>query len=125
EARPPAEQFELERIDALRRRVVDPIRPFISTISADAKLSIRQYIVELFAVLERFKIRQTLLTWIKETGDLEQQGEHQQVWAELVKLLDQMADVMGEEIVAPIDFLAILESGLEQFDLALTPPTVD
>jgi ATP-dependent helicase/nuclease subunit B len=121
----PAEQFELERIDGLRRKVVNPLRPFLTKIPVDAKLSIRQYIVELFAVLERFNIRKTLLEWIKDTPDLEQRGEHEQVWAELIKLLDQMADVMGEELVQPADFLAILESGLEQFDLALTPPTVD
>ena len=42
----------------------------------------------------------------------------EQVWAELIKLLDQMADIMGDELVSPADFLAILESVLEQFDLA-------
>ncbi len=122
---PPAEQFELQRVDQLRRRVVDPIRPFIARMVTEKSISIRQYIVELFALLERFEIRKTLLAWIKQTSDPEQRGEHEQVWAELIKLLDQMADVMGDEIVTPADFLAILESGLEQFDLALTPPTVD
>ncbi len=122
---PPAEQFELERIDGLRRRIVDPLRPFVARVSGDAKLTIREYILELFELIERFGIRKTMLAWIKETADLEQSGEHQQVWEELVKLLDQMADVMGDEVVSAADFLAILESGLEQFDLALTPPTVD
>jgi ATP-dependent helicase/nuclease subunit B len=120
-----SEQFELERIDGLRRTIVDPLRPFFAKITPDSKLKIREYILELFAVLERYNVRKTMLDWIKSTDDLEQQGEHQQVWAELVKLLDQMAEIMGEEVVSTQDFLAILDSGLEQFDLALTPPTVD
>ena len=121
----PAEQFELERIDALRRMVVDAIRPFIARITSQSTLPIRQYISELFALLERFEVRKSLLEWINETKELEQRSEHEQVWAELVKLLDQMADVMGNEPVSPADFLAILESGLEQFDLALTPQAID
>src|SRR5438876_12378658 len=60
-----------------------------------------------------------------EAGDLEQRAEHEQVWGELTVLLEQMIDLLGEEPVTAAEFAEILESGLEGFDLALTPPTVD
>jgi ATP-dependent helicase/nuclease subunit B len=52
-------------------------------------------------------------------------AEHQQVWAEIVKLFDEMVGLLGDEPVDANSFTDILEAGLEQFDLALTPPTVD
>src|SRR5581483_9862316 len=51
--------------------------------------------------------------------------EHEQVWAELVSLFEQMVDLLGEEPVTAAEFVDVLESGLDRFDLALTPPTVD
>jgi len=36
-----------------------------------------------------------------------------------------MVDLLGDEQASVADFVEILEAGLEQFDLALTPPTVD
>ncbi|HTL28696.1 MAG TPA: PD-(D/E)XK nuclease family protein [Tepidisphaeraceae bacterium] len=123
----PAEQIELQRINDIRRAVVDPIRPFVETIRG-GKLSIRQIVSALFAAFQRLDVPNTLAEWIKEAGEagrLEERGEHEQVWTELVKLFDQMVDLMGDEVVALGDSLTILDSGLEQFDLALTPPTVD
>jgi ATP-dependent helicase/nuclease subunit B len=40
-------------------------------------------------------------------------------------LFDQLVDLLGDQTVELSDFVQTLESGLEQFDLALTPPTVD
>src|SRR5438876_10236520 len=60
-----------------------------------------------------------------DVGDLEQRAEHEQVWSELTALLEQMVDLLGDEPVTATEFAEILESGLERFDLALTPPTVD
>jgi len=78
--------------------------------------------------LEGFKVRETIAGWMQQAsdrGDLEQHGEHEQVWAETVELLQQMVDVMGEERVTLADFVQILDSGLAEFDLALAPPTLD
>jgi ATP-dependent helicase/nuclease subunit B len=47
------------------------------------------------------------------------------VWAGVVGLFEQMVDLLGDEPVTPENFSQIVEAGLEQFDLALTPPAVD
>ncbi len=122
------ERIELDRLDALRRRVSERIAPLAVFLSTTQPLSVRKIVTELFNTFERFDLRGTLRKWIDEclkSGQLEEQAEHEQVWAELVALLDQMVDVVGEEVVSPADFVDILETGLDRFDLALTPQTVD
>jgi ATP-dependent helicase/nuclease subunit B len=124
----PQVEMETKRIDELRRAIAQKIQPLNSLFAKKQPTSLRQIVIELFNLFERFNIRATLKTWIdaaNEANQLERGGEHEQVWTELVALLDQMVDILGEERVSAEDFVNILETGLERFDLALTPPTVD
>ena len=41
-----------------------------------------------------------------DANELEQRGEHEQVWSELVSLLDQMVDLLGDEPATIGDFEA-------------------
>ena len=64
------------------------------------------------------------------TGDragskLEEREEHEQVWTKLIDLFEQMVDLLGSIEVTPTDFVDIVESGLEGFDLAIAPPAPD
>ncbi len=123
-----AEHAESERIDAMRRSVAERMQPLTKLLSGVEALPVKRIVVELFKLFERFKIRDSLRKWIEQAtqfGQLVQRGEHEQVWDELVDLLDQMVDVLGDEPMSPADFVDVLETGLERFDLALTPPTVD
>ena len=118
----------VERIDAMRRKVVDRVIHFVEASRAGETRPVRETVSDLFTLFERFHIRPTLVSWMEaatEAGDYEQRGEHEQVWNELVDLLDQMVDLLGDEPIALIDFVEVLETGLERFDLAITPPTVD
>jgi ATP-dependent helicase/DNAse subunit B len=117
-----------ENADALRRRVVDRLRPTASLLRLNESLTVREIATELFTLLDRFRVREALAAWAAAAaaaGDPEQAAEHEQVWAEFADLADQMVDLLGAERVTLADFIDVLESGLERFDLALTPPTVD
>ena len=119
---------EARTVDLLRRRVADHLKPLIRRVRSGQAMAVRDFAAELFAVVERFRVRQAIETWARDAesgGRLEEAREHEQVWAELVELFDQMVDLLGDERVHVADFVDVLESGLERFDLALTPPTVD
>ncbi len=119
---------ESARIDAMRRRLVAALLPLISGLRRDGTLPVGEIVTGLFETLERLVVRQTLGAWAeasKAAANLEQGSEHEQVWSELVGLFDQMVELLGTEAVEAADFVDILEAGLERFDLALTPPTVD
>ena len=116
------------QIDAARRGLVDRLRPLLTLARNAEPATLRAYVVTILQLLESCGARQTLANWMAaaaQAGDFEQHDEHAQVWAELVTLLEQMNDLLGGEVVSAAEFSEILESGLERFDLAITPPTLD
>lgn len=115
------------RVDPLRRRLAAPLASFAKKASAKGQ-SIRSLVLAILELLNRFNVQQALQDWMKrahEAGDYEQRDQHEQVWTGLVDLLDQMVALIGDEPATLADFVDILESGLEGFELALTPPTTD
>jgi ATP-dependent helicase/nuclease subunit B len=117
-----------ENADELRRHLTDKLVPLLRLLRQDRPLSVRQLASEIFSTLERFSVRQTIATWAQQSADagqFEQSAEHEQVWANLVNLFDQMVDLLGDEQITPAEFNDVMEAGLDSFDLALTPPTLD
>lgn len=116
------------RVDALRRALHDRLRPLITLARAKEPPSLRTFILTLLEQFEACAVRGTLATWMQaaiDAGDFEQHDEHAQVWAELNALLEEMTELLGDEPVTTAEFVEILEAGLERFDLAITPPTLD
>jgi ATP-dependent helicase/nuclease subunit B len=115
------------RIDALRRQMVGRLTPFVKKVSADG-LTLRAVVVAVFELFKAFGVERRLTEWMAEAHAqrrLEQRDEHGQVWKNLVDLFDQMVELLGDEPATLADFVEIVEAGLEQFDLALAPPTTD
>lgn len=114
--------------DTLRKRLTDPLRSWLDGPLRNGEHPLRSFVICLFQTLSGYAVSDTLQEWMKQAesaGDYEQRDEHEQTWNELTELLDLMVDLLGDEPLSLADFAEILESGLEQFDLALTPPTVD
>ena len=114
-------------MDAARRALVERLTPFIRRVSG-SDLTLGQIVPAVFDLFERSGVQGWLVEWMTEAqaqNRLEQRDEHAQVWKHLVDLLDQMVALMGEEPATLADFVEIYEAGLEQFELALTPPTTD
>jgi len=121
------ETLQPNRVDALRRQFAGRLLPFISKVSAQG-LTLRQIVLLVFDLLESVSARMRLIEWMQgaqKQGRLEQRDEHAQVWKGMVELLDQMVDLMGDEPATLDDFIEIYETGMESFELALTPPTTD
>jgi len=119
---------EAAAADALRRRLVDPAIVLVDALAKRDRVPVRTIVLELFALLDRLNVRGILVRWMSDAlanNDVERHDEHQRVWDELCALCDQMVDVLGDEPVTIDQFVQILEAGLEQFDLALTPPMLD
>ena len=114
--------------DALRRRVVDAMRPFVAAMNSGATRPARDLVIELYALLGRLGVTATLSNWIAEATAqqaVEQAAEHGQVWAEFVELLDELVDLLGDQPVTAAEFADLMASSLDAFDLALAPPTID
>jgi ATP-dependent helicase/nuclease subunit B len=119
---------DTNQVDAYRRSLHEKLRLILELAKPSKPFAIREIATRIFSMLDAFDVRTTLAQWMNDAeaaGDLERQGEHEQVWAELVDLFDHLVDLLGAETITLADFLAVLDSGLESFDLALAPPKVD
>lgn len=115
-------------IDGLRRQIIERLSPLLAALRASQPQPVRQTAAAVFATFDRFQVRQTLGQWIEadsNSQNVEQAAEHRQVWASLAGLFEQMVDLLGDEPLTAAEFNDVLEAGLESFDLAITPPTVD
>jgi ATP-dependent helicase/nuclease subunit B len=118
---------EAAKMDAIRRRVVDRLGPFVAAVRKQGA-AVRDFAGAVFRLLEAFECPTKIVKWIDEAtnaGQLEEAGEHERVWDETVTLFDELVDLLGSEVMPLKEFAAMLDSALEGFDLALTPPTVD
>ncbi len=119
---------ESARADALRRLLVSRVQPLAHLFFNDALVPVSRVAAELLLLLERFEVREQMQDWIAKarlSGSPEAAAEHEQVWSGLTDLLDQLVEVLGDEPLRLGDLQQIVESVLQGFDLALTPPTVD
>jgi ATP-dependent helicase/nuclease subunit B len=119
------------QLDALRQELVKKLSPLSARLRAATTARpapLPALVRGLLEMLEIFGVRQTLAQWISQSaaaGELEQPGEHEQVWNNLIELLKQMNELLEHESVSAEDFLSMLDVGLEGFDLALPPPAID
>jgi ATP-dependent helicase/nuclease subunit B len=115
-------------VDTARRQLVDALSPVIDKLRGTSELPCRVISTEIFEAFDRLGIQASLEQWIsadRRAKRIEQADEHQQVWDELTALFQEMVELLGDELMSLERFGEVLESGFEQFDLALTPPTVD
>ena len=108
--------------DAHRRAVWNGLKPLLAV---GRSATVRQIAAAVFAMLDAFNAPATMARWIANESDVERRGEHEQVWAETVALFEQMVAVIGDQTITVGDFLDVLNGGLEEFDLAIAPATVD
>ncbi|MBR3705629.1 MAG: PD-(D/E)XK nuclease family protein, partial [Firmicutes bacterium] len=58
-------------------------------------------------------------------GRLDLAEETSQIWGSLVGILDQMAEIAGEQPFEPRSFAELLKTGLGQVEIGVLPPTKD
>jgi ATP-dependent helicase/nuclease subunit B len=88
----------------------------------------RKWAERLCDLLQRLGVTERLAEWCDDAAaraDLDEAEEHQQVWTDLVKLLEELVETLGDERMTGRQFREVLESGLSEFTLGLVPATVD
>lgn len=60
-----------------------------------------------------------------EKGQPEKAREHSQLWGEVLDLLDQIVEMMGNERLEFEVFTGVLETGLAELKMGLVPPALD
>lgn len=120
------EERLLARINKARNKVVDILDRFIKSIEKAQKG--RDYALSLYNLYEDLAIARKLEYWsqaAERNGLLEEGQIHNQVWNKMMELLDQVAEVLGNEELSIGEFNKTIEAGLDCIELGLIPPCLD
>lgn len=113
--------------DGLRRQIVRLFGP-LGEIKPGARLAGRAWLTALWQLLENLQAAATLERWQEEAtaqGAPDLAEEHGQVWQGVLRLSEELVEVLGEELLTAEEFTALVRSGLEGLSLGLIPPSLD
>lgn len=118
---------EMERIEQCRLRFMEEIRPLKEGLKKRGS-NVLAKLVCLYEFLERLEIREKMEAYrqkFEEEGDLAQAKTYEKVYDQVLDLMEQMAEILGEERLSYDDFVNVLETGMEEMTMGVIPPSLD
>ncbi|MGI9952519.1 helicase-exonuclease AddAB subunit AddB [Moorellaceae bacterium AZ2] len=117
---------DLERINALRERVVSFLGPFDRALRRAG--NVREMTVALYNLLLELNVPTRLEAWRSqgmEAGRWDEAQEHAQIWDAVAEILEQLVEILGNEVLTLREYAQILTAGLESQRLSLIPQGLD
>ncbi len=118
---------EQERIENSRKRFMKEIRPLKEGLKKRGETVLGKMTC-LYEFLERLEIQRKMEEQkqkFEEAGDMAQAKTYGRVYDQVLDLMEQMADILGEEKLSFDDFLSVLETGMEEMTMGVIPPSLD
>lgn len=123
----PMKPEELEQCNLCRAKVMDLLSSFAERMKLrDQKL--KEYADALYELMEQCQVQQMLKNReieLLNAGAREEAKEYGQIYAILMKLLDEMVDLLGEEVMNCRAFAEILDAGFSDAKVGIIPPGID
>ena len=116
----------LNPINEIKDMVIYPLNKLYEKMSN--KCTVRElctYIYEFLVEIKAISKVQSFVESFKENGDNEKAKEYEKVIDVVLKVLDQMVEIMGEEKVDLDNFIDIINIGLERQEIGLIPVALD
>ena len=125
----PAQRREeaLEKVNDYRERLVERFEPFAEKMRKKGN-TLLFYATALYELLRDCEISRQLqerAAQLEADGEMGQAREYSQVYGILIRLLDEMAELLGEETMELQEFMEILEAGLSEAKVGVIPPGID
>lgn len=120
------EDYDLDRINALRERFVKPFDAFGRAIKR--KKTVEGMVKSLYEFLNSIELKEKLEDWIgdlRREGLLDQVNENAQIWNILMEIFDQLVEFLGDRRVDLGSFGRILEAGFMSLEVGIIPTTLD
>jgi len=121
-----SEQAELARINALRQRVMLPLKA-LAEVGRRAKTAAEQG-EALYGFLETISLPETLeqkTTRLRESGRETLAAEYSQIWDILVGALEQAHTILGDTPMDQREFSALIRLTLSGYSVGAIPQTLD
>jgi ATP-dependent helicase/nuclease subunit B len=117
---------DFNKINDIKSRITAPL--VILQESIKGKRSIREYCARIYEFLNTINAGNKMEKWVeqfKELKELDMANEYSQVWNVVMELLDQLVEVLGKEEVTLEEFIKILSTGINEYDVGVIPASLD
>ena len=117
---------ELETVNMLRQRVTVPLLSFSNRIKQAG--NVKEMTEAVYLYLEQLQVPQQLESLAEEAeraGRLADAAVHQQIWNDVIDMLEQFVIMCGEEKLSVKEFASVFDDGLDALNIALIPPGHD
>jgi ATP-dependent helicase/nuclease subunit B len=124
----PEVQEKAVEVDAIRRRAISHLSQFYRQIKSCGHLSAKILSNAIYDLLINLGVPKTLEEWqslAQDAGDIESAMEHGAVWDSVMEIMEQSAEILGEEACDLKTYIAIINAGLEDIRLGVIPPSLD
>lgn len=118
------EEEPLQRINALRARMMDQLLP----LKGEKQASAAVYVNQLYDFLHDNQVQRLLVEMaagFRSAGDLVRAKEYEQIYRLVMELLEQIHGLLGEEEITGQEFYDILEAGFGEIQVGTLPQNVD
>ena len=118
---------ETQRAEELRIRFMEEVKDLKIGLKRRGS-TVKRKLIYLYEFLEMLDVEGKMAKkqeMFEEEGNLIQAATYAKVYDQVIDLLEQMAEILGEEKLSYDDFLSVLESGLEEMQIGVIPPSLD
>lgn len=120
------EQEKLLTVNMLRRRVTAPLQSFAESMKKAE--NVREMTTAVYDFLAALQVPEQLEQWSLEaekSGRLAEARMHQQIWDDVVELMEQFVAMSGDEKMSRKEYEELFADGLDALSVALIPPGLD
>lgn len=120
------EEEKLSKINDIKGRITQPL--FTLQDKLKGKKTVKEICTAIYEFLEEIGAGAKVEQWVEDfkvQKQLDMANEYSQVWNVVLELLDQLVEILGEEQVKLEEFVKILTTGINEYDIGVIPPALD
>lgn len=118
---------KLERCREIRDRIMKPLAAFADQVKGKNK-TVRQKTEALYQLLVYYGIQEQMLEYerqFEEAESFDAAREYHQIYGIVIRLLDKLVELLGDEPMSLKEYTEILDAGFEEAKVGMVPPTAD
>ena len=118
---------DLETLNALRAKLIDPVAEFDRQFT-ECRTAADRIDVLYDYLADNAKLPEKLEKVINEQralGRMDEANETEQLWNEIVTILDQMHEILGDTRISKENFTELFLTGVQSTQIGVLPPTRD
>lgn len=120
------EEENFKIINNIKNRITEPL--FKLQKEVKGKRKIREICTSIYEFLTSIKAGEKVEEWVVEfqkAKEIDRANEYSQVWNVVIELLGQLVEVLGNEEVRLEEFIKILGTGINEYDIGVIPASLD